>query len=146
MFLPLPPSPPPAPSQNNTVNNNSSPRGLTRKRDVPTSDCSEHKEKANLKETSCTPADRKRLKENTFHRLTLIGKNQHQISARQQLMDPHWSRISFSMKVHGPTAGSGFYLLAGRSGLRRLPSWRGMSSAAEHHGHAGRRSSMVGAE
>lgn len=38
------------------------------------------------------------------------------------------------------------YLLAGRRGLRGLPSWRGMSSAAEHHGHAGRRSSMVGAE
>lgn len=41
---------------------------------------------------------------------------------------------------------SRFYLLAGGCGLRGLPSWRGMSSAAQHHGHAGRCSSMVGAE
>ena len=40
----------------------------------------------------------------------------------------------------------GSYLLTGGGGLWGLPSWRGMSSAAQHNGHAGRCSSMVGAE
>lgn len=77
-------------------------------------------------------------------------------------MDPHWSRMRFERAArkatfqHEPSRPNyrggatqvlvPSYLLAGRCGLRRLPSWRGMSSAAEHHGHAGRRSSMVGAE
>lgn len=38
------------------------------------------------------------------------------------------------------------YLLTGWCGLRGLPGWRAMSSAAEHHRHAGRCSSTVGAE
>lgn len=38
------------------------------------------------------------------------------------------------------------YLLTRWCGLRGLPSWRSMPSAAEHHRHAGRCSSTVGAE
>lgn len=40
----------------------------------------------------------------------------------------------------------GHYLLAGGCGLRGLSSWGGMSTAAQHHRHAGRCTSMVGAE
>lgn len=63
--------------------------------------------------------------------------------ARWQMSTEHYAEL-FCLSLLSECGES--YLLTGWCGLRGLPSWRGMSSTAEHHRHAGRCNSMVGAE